>query len=574
VKAVESRVDAVPGRTLIIPVTLEGGIDPRKPVRAKLDDGRTVAAPLYWVSATLPVERGAWSSWLDPAGVWAATAVASNAQPSGLGWWVVAVDMPLNAIGEGLWLNDDRVAVNWMGDPAAALGAPIVWRPVDEAVQSAALLKLADPERQSPVRRWRYRLLKLGPQGLTWGMEGESPPGLYGEDAAPFENPVLEAMARQDEARWAAALGWLWVADADLAERVRRTLVCAVDFSNGVMAPAWPTRVEDLESLRSDLLNPRLGNRARADRAIAWLDAQTPAAAWVVDDAGARGPDGRALATVAVANLTERPTLAWVSAVGSGQSPDLQPVPSLGVRRITAGSAGRTIEERVARPRIKPERLEVHAGKWAAEREALLEALPVSPPGLSMEPLVGDWTMGSLLAGEPGAAMAPEPMWATAAVLGQRAEGEVGNDETGASKWWLYIECKSPPGEDGSSPASDETVRVWVGPPGRPTAVLRISSRGTAVDERVLERASGGSSVPGVRVTREADRWVCQAPLPRGVVEEDGTVRIGIERTDARGKRCAWPRPMTPWQVEPGRARVDTGAWGGVGGGVGKGAVR
>jgi hypothetical protein len=285
-----------------------------------------------------------------------------------------------------------------------------------------------------------------------------------------------------------------------------------------------------------------------------------------------RGPDGRAMATVEVANLTERPTLAWVSAASLGGSPDLQPVPSLGVRTIAVAGAAPVNEERVVRPQIRPERLEVHAGKWSAEREAAMEALPVSPPGLSMGPLVGDWTMGALLAGEPGAAMAPEPMWATAAVLGQREDAEEGKAE-GATKWWLYIECKSPAGADGRAPASDETVRVWVGPPGRATAVLRISSRGSAVDERALERTSEGG-VPGVRITREADRWVCQAPLPPGVVEEDGTVRVGIERTDARGRRSAWPRPMTPWQVEPGRARVDTRAWGGVGGAAAAGVVR
>jgi hypothetical protein len=38
-----------------------------------------------------------------------------------------------------------------------------------------------------------------------------------------------------------------------------------------------------------------------------------------------------------------------------------------------------------------------------------------------------------------------------------------------------------------------------------------------------------------------------------------------VVRVDGRGRRSAWPRPMLPWQDEPGRAALDTRAWGGGG---------
>jgi hypothetical protein len=260
-----------------------------------------------------------------------------------------------------------------------------------------------------------------------------------------------------------------------------------------------------------------------------------------------------------IANLTERDTLGWVNPLGAPNAADLSPVASMGAVRMGASAMAR---EEEARGPVRAQTFEVHAGRWSAQRTAVVYALRVAPPGLSLAPMVGDWTMAALLAGEPDAAMAPEPAFAAAAVLSARME--TGSD---GARWWLYIECKSPPnvGLNGAkeSPAADETVRVWLGAAGRAGAILRISSRGSVVDERALERGGEGP-VAGATVTRREDRWVCQTPLPAGVVDEDGLLRIGIERTDARGHRSAWPRAMLPWQVEPGRLRVDLKTWGAV----------
>src|SRR5436190_5175309 len=211
IRPLESRIDAVPGRTLVIPVALEGAIDSRRPLGAHLDDGRRIAAAIHWISVS-PSSAGA-GGWLAPAGAWSATPLAASTLPSGAGGWVISVDLPLDCIGQGFWVSDQRIALNWLGDPGAGRAVP--WRPIDEAAHWPQLLRIVEPEALSPVRRWRYRLLTLGPQGLAWGWEGEAPPAMSGRRCEPLADPVLEAMARQDEARWAAALSVLWMSDAD-----------------------------------------------------------------------------------------------------------------------------------------------------------------------------------------------------------------------------------------------------------------------------------------------------------------------------------------------------------------------
>src|SRR5690606_19882026 len=106
-----------------------------------------------------------------------------------------------------------------------------------------------------------------------------------------------------------------------------------------------------------------------------------------------------------------------------------------------------------------------------------------------------------------------------------------------------------------------EHVRVWLGPFRRPFSVLRIGSDGAVVDE-IASSAASEQRAGGVRVVREAGKWIVQAEVPAECIEADGSLRIGIERTDARGRRTAWPRPMLPWQSEPGRAAVGTNSWG------------
>lgn len=601
--------DVVPGQALIVPVLVEDAVRAQATTRIRLDDGRLLPARLHRVviHEGRPDHDSPAGRWLDLPPRWTVeppappdTTTSSRPRPAAehepAGVRTLALltaDPPLDALGQGVWLGATRVAVRWIPDPAAAEehGAPIQWQA--PTVSDPLLRSLADEERRHPVRRWRYRLLTLGPPGLSWGMEGQPPPIAAEDSLEPFDDPLLEKIARGIEAQWAAGLNWLWLADADLAERIRRRLVATVEIEPGQRVPAWPTEGPDLDALRADLINLRLKGVQRAERARVWLEAQPPAVAWVVDDAGLRTPEGHTLATLAVANLTERATLAWADPP-DGARPTLTPVPSLAMVTLTvpepsprdgpAGAAAIPPRHGMAHAPLDdmviPVR--VHAGRWSATLAVILRAVPARPPGLTIGPLQGQWTMERWLAGQP-----PEPAdwpWLTGGHLAWRsgagpaleapAQGHRESDQTPAPPaegWWLYLECKSPAGPDGLSPARRETIQVWTGPMGQSLWTVTISSDGTVqvlpgrnrpdIPDRTDHPPHEPSPPPGVVVHRRGDRWVCHVLIPPEALTDAGTLTLAIERRDAMGRRWTWPRPVFPWQPEPGRIRIDLSRW-------------
>jgi hypothetical protein len=197
---------------------------------------------------------------------------------------------------------------------------------------------------------------------------------------------------------------------------------------------------------------------------------------------------------------------------------------------------------------VTPIRLVAHVGRWSQPLPAAMSAIPVSPPGLRAEALVGDWTMSGWLRGAADQVMVGDPGWATAALLYRRS-GPV-DDNPSASPWSLYVECRT------QRETPSETVRIWLGPFGRSITVLRVSSSGAVSDER-----AGDVALKGATVSRVGGKWFARIPIPERCIDADGTFRIGIERKDALGRRSAWPRAMLPWQSEPGRIIVDTRAW-------------
>ncbi len=188
----------------------------------------------------------------------------------------------------------------------------------------------------------------------------------------------------------------------------------------------------------------------------------------------------------------------------------------------------------------------------------MTDVIPALPPGATIGPLAADWTMATWLAADPGPLALPGPQWVTIGRIGRL--GTPGEDREGASGWSLYLECLMGEGSDGRFLKPDEAgefVRVWLGPFGRPTAVFRATTAGVLIDE-----TQGPGAEPVGEVRRLDDRWVCRVAIPERSVDADGTIRVGVERTDARGQHSAWPRPMLPWQPEPGRAAISTSAWG------------
>jgi hypothetical protein len=541
-------VDVVLGRRLVMPVTVQGPLDPRQLVTARLDDGRRLSASLQWLSVALDAAP---SVWLAPAGRWTVTPASADRLPQGSGLWAVVLDLPIDAAGQGLWVNDQRIVLNWLPDPGSLGADAEAWlKPLGDVPPGSTLLRLAAPELGSPLRRWRFHLLMTGlrpdarpPTELDLA---EPIPGL----GVIFDDPVLEALARQTESRWQVALAKLWLANADLAHRLKRRLMASVNFGGRVLAPAWSTSQEDLDALLSDLLNPRLSSEALADRAMIWLENQPAAAAWITDDAGLReAQSSRPIALASIANLTERATLAWASTAQSSNAAGLTTVSALEVAQVSI-----TAPEAFAREGTTA--VTLHAGAWETQRSVNWSRAAVRPPGLRIEPLWYDWTMLAWTGGSPVADMAPASEWATAALLyrddARSAPGE-------AARWMLMVECRIP---EGQSP-QQESVRIWLGPFGSPSSVLKAAASGMIIDERSPDQGTRGQ-FSAATVARLSGRWIAHIPIPPGAVEPDGTLRIALERLEATGRRCAWPRPMLPWQSEPGRIVVDTSTWGDI----------
>jgi hypothetical protein len=530
VNPVERRVDAVPGRTLVVPVELAGPLDPDAPIDVRLDDGRRPAAGLYWISVgpeAAPDPR----AWLAPAGQWMATPISASSRPSAAGVWAVVLDLPADSRGQGLWLQGRRTALNWIDAlPAAASSFVPPPRPPAE-IGSAWLGSLLAAERRSPARRWRWRL-------VTSGLEMRRAV----TDPAAFDDPILEALAAQTEDRWAAALAALAHDSPDIARELVRRLGSMVEIDS-VIVPAWPADSHTLDNLLDDLLSPGHDATARATRVSAWLAAQPPAIAWVADDGGHRDAMSSApVAAVGIANLLGAGVLAGLAPDDGSVPANLTPLEPSSASIFTTALGPGSASAPVASVRAL-------AGAWEESIPTLVEGAPVSPPGLRIGPLLADWTMQEWMTGmkaPPG-----DPALGTALVLMR--------DPALPEGWALYLESMRAPGS-----TAEDVVRIWLGPSGSPTAILRASSDGMVVDEAAIGSTTRDPSRTPVAM-RSSGRWMCKLIIPPRCIEADGALLIGIERVDPSGQRSAWPRPMLPWQAEPGRIRADTAAWGDLG---------
>lgn len=552
---VAARVDVITGVRSVVPVTIGPEVDPAQPVVVKLDDGRSPPALLRRIEITPEIDLG---SWAPPAGLWRVLEPADGPREGAAIVWVLAADLPPDGMGQGLWVNGKRWELNWTPSPEmlAAQHPELRWespaRP--EARASPMLQRLIDPDRLSPARRWRYRLAMDGLRSVTG--RAASIVDVTSAGTA-FDDPLLESMALEGDARWAAALAGLRLTNPDLARRLATRLALVVEFSGAlgrrdgtaVYAPAWVTDHDDLERLVSDLLDPNLPPKRRAARAEAWMEAQPAAVGWVVDDARASDAvSGASLATLGLANLTDVSTLGWVTLEPPAQAPAVSPIGPGAARAFTLpGDRARTASS--AADAVRP--MTFHAGSWKSAGNVMPARLGVMPPGLTIGPLLPDWTMADWL-GVSSRPMTIGPEWATAAMLfkGPPTVGSAARDSAAPpSGWTLYVECRRP---EGAVEGPQEFVRVWLGPTGRSRLVVRAGP----------EDAEGTS--PVASVVREPGRWALRFDIPESCIEPGGTLRLGIERGDARGVHSAWPRRMLPWQNEPGRLAIDTRAWSGL----------
>lgn len=570
-----ARIDAVPGRTLVMPVRVEGPISGSADPRLTLADGRDLSAVLVWIG--VEADARDWSGWLPGFERWVVAPSGDSSIPASIGAWHIVAALPVDSDARPLKLNGRALSINWITDPdtlrpAAARGAWEPWTIRSDAPQPDA--RQLAPEWRSPFRLWHARLVttSLGRKAAT--------PGLWQVKGDPT---VLDRLADLTEAKWRVGLARLWYADAAACAQLLGALGRTVELAPGMHAPAWPTDADLLDSLLADLLDPKLTGTALAVRARVWVEALPRAAVWIEDDAaGLLGQTSEPLVRIRAAGLGDEPQLIWTTGTDDlrvGEPEMLAPgkaveiaVPA-GAGRVRTGGRSFTV-------RTSSQVLTV----------AAREILPIRPPGMRCGPLLYDWTLAAWSRSQPRTRAVPDAPHA-AAVLVYR-------DLSGASEsgWAAFVECASPtqtdaPNDDHrpaipgtmidsgtksdaqplaadarvSSPTRpDESMgdelSLWFGQQGRSAAVLRISRSGVLRDDQ-----SPGTEAR-LEVTDEGDRWSVSVPVPLAAIEPGQVLRLGATRRDPRGVRTAWPRRLMPWDREPARVAIDLKTWSGLAG--------
>lgn len=499
--------------------------------------------------------------WIGPRAVW-----RSGGRPvdAAAGSWVLVLELPelQGPTTVRVWVPEWRLEETLALVPAVpgrAAGEALVRDVVNETV-NLALAEGGSPAVAAgilssatawPAERWRVWPALAALQHRVGG--GNAGVGVV--RIGLVEDDLLGALGTQVEAQWHAALGGLAAADAAVARQVAWRLT-AVANVGGVAAPVWPPDRAAQRQLLDDLLDPALPPPGRLARAEAFLASQPGALARVVSDAAEGGGDaGAQRSLVEVFNLGNAPMLAWVepgerTPREDAPAADLTAVPALGSAILTAMPSGPTPSSAA--------RLRVRIGGHESALALANWAVPVVPPGSPVGPLAADLDMASLQTGRsrPPAEAGP---WTTAGRLLRSEEG-----------WVLYLECGLEPAAEPAT-LERERLEIWFGPHDASAAVVRLDAAGRDADGGTARSRAVWDGERGVLF-----RWI---RVPDGAVEPDGCVRFGVVRRDARGVRSAWPRPMLPWQAEPGRIAARTTAWdGGVASeeveGAGAGALR
>lgn len=540
---VPARVDAVLGQRMVVPVDLAGDFRPADVGLVQLDDGRRLPTDLVWVSAPSDGGIAAARTWLPRTGRVDAFRPGEPGAGEGAGAWMLVIDPPIDAVGQGVWLAGRRVQVNWLPDPretAMRIPAAAWSSPLPAGVRRAASLqRLLDPIRGLPARRWRALLLsgELSPNDQQPVVDADGSfrrTTSFDPGAAPFADAALDAIASFTEARWLVGLARLYEADSDLSLAVRQRLCSVVDFGDGAIAPVWSTDPASAAQLIDDLTDQTLSPRERARRADLWLSDQPGGVAWVLSDAGRGSMAGEPLTAVAFLNPTWDSALASLEAWSASDAALLEPVAPLSVR----------VEEIVSRP-AGASRAAVVATIGGREFQLLAGAADAEarPPGLQIAALLHDLTLDDLLSQRRLPARAD----ATAALLYLDHRG----------RWVLYAECQTP----GRTPGDDDTLTVTLGAVGSRVEGEVVASADGVVGLRDAGIAGSLAQPLDAEVARYDGGWSLRLTIPDRFLEDGRAFRFGLQRLDDRGVRSAWPRAMLPWQQSAPRAAVDLARW-------------
>jgi|GEM_PF-1298017 len=568
IKPASDRLDAIVSYPLVIAIIVDNEKQLRSGVESKLDDGRVLDAIPYWVGLSPTLAR---PSWTAASGIWTANSYESISRipkdKRPLGAWFIKIPIPIDAVGQGLWIQGERYELNWLPDPERTMleahtqntneSLSEFWQlhlDLDASNDPAVIDAIAEYHRD-PFQSWRARLIT----------DGLNPDRTKARDIASghqqnldaldlelsMETPgadLLRDLARQSEARWQIILGRIWLIDPIVAHRLKSQLMQTAQFDDRIL-PLWPSDTTELARLAHDLLSPFVDDQTRVLRARAWLDVQPRALAWVTDDEGQIEADtNRFLATITAISLpqSEGNSLFRVDtpSLSTAGSPELATLASKIATPIIVPID--PIEISATNPVLETRSVRIRVARWATEREVVASITPARAPYVRIGPLLNDWNMTALLNNRPQSGAIRSLNRSSAGILRKTSKPTRTNQTTG---WELYFELAS------SNPQSlKESLTLWIGPYTNPLAVWTINSVGE-VDFRYGSRPNMG--LPIVTTQALNDRWIASIALPEGVFDQDMQLQLGIDRIDADSVHTAWPRRMIPGQNEPGRFTID-----------------
>ncbi|MFK7759233.1 MAG: hypothetical protein AB8C13_04720 [Phycisphaerales bacterium] len=565
IQPISDRIDAIVAYPLVLPVRVNEPAEAKSGLRIRLDDGRAVDSSLSFIWSTpAPPSTG----WTKPTPTWNSATLKQylKSKPNHKGTWIALIDLPIDAVGQGIWIDQTRYEPNWLPSPKRILlearddADARFWDPAlsttdlkSSYIQQAITNLLADP-----FNRWRATLMITGfhPDRSSATSPTQSDRDLiaiHTELLQSDTDQVLAQIADHFTARWQIILGRIWLIDPAVANRLKAQLTRTA--TTGELAiPLWTDDTAQLSALAHDLLSPFVNDELRVQRVDAWLSTQPHAMSWVIDDTGfpARYPPTLSpkIGLLWITNLPDpnQTSLARVQSVGISPHVHTTPAASLTQTTLTYPTQSIVTGSQLSLPRD----VLVRIGNQRMELKALADIPLASPPGVLVGPLLNDWTLQAFGSRNSAMGALPPPDRRVAGLIHRIANLDEPDPNVG---WRLYLECAINP----ASP-HDTTIGISIGPMGLTRASWIISRQ-----LGLLEMRTDANIIqdPTYTSTIEDDRWVIELDLPSQAITDEGYLIIGLERTD-HNAHSSWPRRMMPWQDEPGRFVIDTTGWTGT----------
>ena len=415
----------------------------------------------------------------------------------------------------------------------------------DTDKRSQLLLSPLIAQAEHPTLGWRIQLLlnaanTLPPHDDSTKVDSAKPavasgPGVVRRTAppaatsalppTPTDADLLRSVSGELQAatrnRFAAAIGRVAATDAALARRMASVLLLTVSLpsepleagsTSRLRVPLLTADAQSDEAMTSDVLIAT-DDAAAIDIAQVWMAKHRDDWILVMDDANRRSaPGGQNLPAVLAINFLGRPRVARAGDRDAAMEP-LGAFGSTVLRTVSTGGDGASSDGPTISVRI-------------GDRAENLSTAPIAvvrPPGLRIERFLEELTAADMTT---GVLRTSAPQTARAHLWYDRARaGEPG--------WILAIELDAA-GVAGS--AGVVSVEVW----------------GLTPDKQLILRDAMQATGTKLRASLEVTPPADGAPL-----------NLALVINYAGAGRLTWPRPMLPWQVEPGRLGVDLGDWDG-----------